>query len=160
MHLPKSFQAPPWHLVIAHKSIHKCHTIRSLTSANRNCLTNPLPLQSSRNMSSHPKDKNNAKFGHLPLSTSGPEECALTVSIHFSLPFPSSQPTQPDHRSRVQHSSAPLTTTKAAPFHLMNAKISSSTVCYLPVYRRWKRRSKEPIGSIAAERMRWRRILL
>ena len=30
-------------------------------------------------MSSYPKDVKNAKFGRLPLSTSGPEECALTV---------------------------------------------------------------------------------
>ncbi|KAF2197506.1 hypothetical protein GQ43DRAFT_380852 [Delitschia confertaspora ATCC 74209] len=29
-------------------------------------------------MSSHPKEKNNERFGHLPLSTSGPQECSLT----------------------------------------------------------------------------------
>ena len=35
---------------------------------------------------SHHKDAKNPKFGHLPLSTSGPEECALTVwEAHMSM---------------------------------------------------------------------------
>ena len=35
-------------------------------------------------MASHPKDTKNPRFGHLPLSTSGPEECALTVTHAIS----------------------------------------------------------------------------
>lgn len=144
----------------SHNSILKPRTIRSLTSARQSCLINPPLLQtSSRNMSSYPKDKKNPKFGHLPLSTSGPEECALTVFI-AQLPYPFSQPTHPDYRSRAQHSSVPPTTTKVAPFHPMNAKTSSSTAYYLLMYRRWKPRSNEPIDSIAAVPTRWRRILL
>lgn len=38
-------------------------------------------------MSSHPKEKKNPKFGHLPLSTSGPEECALTGSALLRSPY-------------------------------------------------------------------------
>jgi len=36
-------------------------------------------------MSTHPKDTKHPQFSHLPLSTSGPESCALTVA---PLPFP------------------------------------------------------------------------
>lgn len=69
-------------------------TIRSLASARQTLVTSPILSQAfSRNMSSHP-DKKNPKFGHLPLSTSGPEECALTViNAHtFSLPDPLDPP--------------------------------------------------------------------
>ena len=35
----------------------------------------------SKAMAAHPKDETHPKFSHLPLSTSGPQECALTVSL-------------------------------------------------------------------------------
>lgn len=72
---------------MTHNITLRSRTITSLASACQNCSKNQLlPHISSRNMSSHPKDKNNPKYGHLPLSTSGPEDCALTVLNAHSLP--------------------------------------------------------------------------
>lgn len=131
-------------------------TTSSPTSARQRCLTNHFLLQSSCHMASFSKEKNNPKFGHLPLSTSGPEECALTVYDAHHFP----QTTQPDQRARVQRFSAPPTITRAAPFRPMSAKISSFTAYCRLMCRRWRCRSSGRIGSIAAVRMRWRRIRL
>ena len=145
---------------LTHSNTLKSRTTTSLASACQNCLKPSFLAQSfSRNMSSQPKDKNNPKYGHLPLSTSGPEECALTVLNSLSL-SPSSQLSLLDESSRVRHSSAPPTTIKAAPFRPMNAKSSSFTAYCLQMYRRWKCRLNGPIGNIAAVRIRWRRIRL
>ena len=38
-----------------------------------------LTITQIRRMPSYPKEVENEKFGRLPLSNSGPEECALTV---------------------------------------------------------------------------------
>ena len=47
-----------------------------------------IPRLHTHNMSSqHPKDTKNPKFGHLPLSTSGPEECALTGTALLRSPY-------------------------------------------------------------------------
>lgn len=46
--------------------------------------TRDRAFHSSTTMASHPKEKKNPKFGHLPLSTSGPQECALTVRTWFA----------------------------------------------------------------------------
>ncbi|KAE9989776.1 hypothetical protein EG327_002243 [Venturia inaequalis] len=53
------------------------------------------PVQSSRRlfrsataiMAEHPKDKKHPHFGHLPLSTSGPQECALTGQALLRDPY-------------------------------------------------------------------------
>ncbi|OCK83975.1 hypothetical protein K432DRAFT_346078 [Lepidopterella palustris CBS 459.81] len=38
-------------------------------------------------MGSHPKEEKHPKFGHLPLSTSGPQECALTGNALLRTPY-------------------------------------------------------------------------
>ena len=44
-----------------------------------------LSISQTRKMSSYPEDAGNEKFGRLPLSNSGPEECALTVHHNASI---------------------------------------------------------------------------
>lgn len=101
----------------------------------------------SRAMSSQPhsKDTKHPRFGHLPLSTSGPEQCALTV-----MKYPSRSALAPGLTScRVHHSSALHITTKDPLFLPMNVKISSSMVCYPQMCKRWMNKSNVHMISIA-----------
>ena len=94
---------------------------------------------------SHSKDTKNPRFGHLPLSTSGPERCALTVISYLSIPAPAPGLTS----CRVHHSSALRIITKDRLFLRMNVGISSSTVYCPQMYKRWMNKSNVHMNSIA-----------
>ena len=111
----------------------------------------------SRTMSSksHPKDTKHPRFGHLPLSTSGPEKCALTVmqclkttSLGLGLT-----------NCRVHHCCALRTIIKDPHFLRMSVRILSSMVCCLQMCRHWMNKSNGHTSSIANAEMASRRIL-
>jgi hypothetical protein len=52
------------------------------TKARVGAFASCTPHQHRANMSSDAKQQENAKFGHLPLSTSGPQETSLTACLH------------------------------------------------------------------------------
>jgi hypothetical protein len=98
----------------------------------------PLPIsQTTRityqhivKMSSHTKQQKNKKFGHLPLSTSGPQETSLTVQ-HPSL----SRSVALTH-PRAMHSSEHHTSTRA----LRSQKKSATFSNFIASSRRISRR--------------------
>src|SRR6266480_3393649 len=51
-------------------------------------------MSSASTMAEHPKSQKHPKFGHLPRSTSGPQECALTASPPIPLDLQSMSHTQ------------------------------------------------------------------
>ena len=76
------------------------------------------------NMASHSKQHlKSEKFGHLPLSTSGPQKTTLTVSNTCSKAHPF--PLIPAHRE--MHSLEPHTSTKALPSQQRNVQHSNCT---------------------------------
>ena len=131
----------------------------SLKNCRRVCsvsLSQPSRLhRTSRTMSSesHSVGTKNPKFGHLPLSTSGPEECALTVlamipslcdtiaSIWLTL-------------GRVWPSFDLPIITRALLSLRMSAKNSSFTVYYLQMCRRSKSKPSGRISSTVVAQMR------
>ena len=131
-------------------SLKNCRRVSSVS------LSQPSRLhRTSRTMSSesHSIGTKNPKFGHLPLSTSGPEECALTVlamipslcdtivSIWLTL-------------GRVWPSFDLHITTRALLSLRMSAKNSSFTVYYLQMCRRSKSKSSGRISSTVVAQMR------
>ena len=109
----------------------------------------------SRTMSSqsHPKDTKHPRFGHLPLSTSGPEHCALTVMK--SLPISSLGPELTD--CRVRPSSALRIIIKDPHSLRMSVRILSSMVCCLRMCKLWMNKSNGHMSSIANAEMLSRR---
>ena len=101
----------------------------------------------SRAMSSqsHSKDTKNPRFGHLPLSTSGPEQCALTVIKNLSVSTVAPGLTS----CRVHHSSALRIIIKGPLSLRMNVGISSSMVCCPQICKRWMNKSNVHMNSIA-----------
>ena len=123
------------------KSLASCH-VATIVVYLRHCSRSLF----SRAMSSqsHSKDTKNPRFGHLPLSTSGPEQCALTVMRH--LPISALAPGLTSFR--VHHSSALHITIKDPPFLRTNAGISSSMVCCPQMCKRWMNKSNVHMNSI------------
>ena len=105
----------------------------------------------SRTMSSqsHPKDTKHPRFGHLPLSTSGPEECALTVMRCLSISSLGPGLT----KCRVHRSSALRIIIKVPHSLRMSVKILSSMVCCLQMCKRWMNKSNGHMSSIANAEM-------
>ena len=138
-----------------YKSIWEPDVIKSLTS----CHVSPAvvflrhlgPPRFSRAMSSqsHSKDTKHPRFGHLPLSTSGPEQCALTVINFSSVSALALGLTN----YRAQHSSALRITTKGPHSLRMNVGISSSTVCCPQMCKLWMNKSNVHMNSIAKGRV-------
>ena len=110
----------------------------------------------SRAMSSqtHSKDTKHPRFGHLPLSTSGPESCALTVMRRLIIS--SLGPGLTD--CRVHHCSALRIIIKDPHSLRMSVRILSSMVCCLQMCRLWMNKSNGHMSSIANAEMPSRRI--
>ena len=139
----------------------RLNSIKSLGS----CHVAPIPAFSKhwgspllfRTMSSqsYSKDTKHPRFGHLPLSTSGAEQCALTVLNCLSI---SSLGPRLTNR-RVHHSSALRITIKDPHSLRMSVRISSSTVYCLQMCKRWMNKSNARTNSIANAEMPSRRTL-
>ena len=105
----------------------------------------------SRTMSSksHPKDTKHPRFGHLPLSTSGPEKCALTVMQGPTTTFLGLGLTN----CRVHHCCALHIIIKDPHFLRMSVRISSFMVYYLQMCRHWMNKLNGHTSSIANAEM-------
>ena len=105
----------------------------------------------SRAMSSqsHPKDTKHPRFGHLPLSTSGPELCALTVMRRLTISSPGPGLT----KRRVHHCSALRIIIKDPHSLRMSVRILSSMVCCLQMCSLWMNKSNGHMSSIANAEM-------
>lgn len=112
------------------------------------------PLDS-RAMSSqsHPKDTKHPRFGHLPLSTSGPESCALTVMKCLTVSSLGPGLTN----CRVHHCSALRIIIKDRHSLRTSERILSSMVCCLQMCRPWMNKSNGHMSSIANAEMPSRR---
>ena len=105
----------------------------------------------SRTMSSqsHPKDIKHPRFGHLPLSTSGPESCALTVMKCLTI----SSLVLGLTNCRVHHCFALHIIIKDPHSLRMSVRSLSSTVCCLQMCRLWTNKSNGHMSSIANAEM-------
>lgn len=88
-----------------------------------------ISSQKLMNMSPNAKQQKNEKFGHLPLSTSGPQETSLTVRMRheISLKSPDTDVPSREMRSFERH-----TSTKARHSQKKNA-IHSSSMAFFPL---------------------------
>jgi len=100
-------------------------------------------------MSTDTKQQKNAKFGHLPLSTSGPQETSLTVR-HDMNTRSSSHTT--DTLSRAMHFYEHPTSTRARPSPKKSAMPSSFMASFLPMFKPLTSRSSAHTPSTPPDR--------
>lgn len=100
----------------------------------------------------HPKSQKHRKFGHLPRSTSGPQECALTasppVSLNCYLCLYSTNFLLP----RVPPFSVPHTSTRALAFLPPNETCSSCMAFSHNMFRHWNSKLNVPISNTSLAR--------
>lgn len=98
------------------------HTFRSFCVSSRKFV----------NMSRNAKQEKNEKFGHLPLSTSGPQETSLTVRTRPEISLKS---LDTDILSREMRSSEHPTSTKAQHSQKKSAIHSSFMAFFPPIFK-------------------------